>query len=279
MKEQINKYWIELKTGTKKMFKEFFNKETNKKQRANMWTFSRLIIPIITIITSILGLLTNTIGLLITSSIFAGFGAVTDYFDGKSSRKHNSSSEYGKKLDQITDKVFSGLIGINLLFINPNYIIILIGELLIASTNIFYKVKNKDLNICSTKIGKIKQFPLFISLSLGYLSNINSILFVISNISILLTALMQLATTNSYIINNNKEIKKTNKKKVIINKTDISNDEDIKQEEKSKTINNNKKIEKIKEKKKLYEDMKQLLQELETENIEEYNYVNKKSKN
>ena len=38
------------KLGTKTMFKEFFNKETNKKQRANMWSFTRIIIPFITII-------------------------------------------------------------------------------------------------------------------------------------------------------------------------------------------------------------------------------------
>ena len=44
MKETISEFLKNFKSGTKLMFKEFFNKETNKKQRANMWTFSRLII-------------------------------------------------------------------------------------------------------------------------------------------------------------------------------------------------------------------------------------------
>ena len=50
MKDKIKNYYKELKDGTKNMFKEFFNKETNKKQRANMWTFLRLISPIFIIL-------------------------------------------------------------------------------------------------------------------------------------------------------------------------------------------------------------------------------------
>ena len=45
MKGKLKKHFKELESGTKIMFKEFFNKETNKKQRANMWTFSRLRLP------------------------------------------------------------------------------------------------------------------------------------------------------------------------------------------------------------------------------------------
>ena len=144
MKEEIKKYWEEFKSGTKTMFKEFFNKDTNKKQRANMWTFARFIIPIITLITSIIAISTASIPLFIATGIIAGMGAVTDYFDGKSARKHGSTSEYGKILDQASDKFFAGIIGINLLFLNPNYIYVLLGEALIAAINIGYKLKNKD---------------------------------------------------------------------------------------------------------------------------------------
>ena len=207
MKEEIKKYWEEFKSGTKTMFKEFFNKDTNKKQRANMWTFARFIIPIITLITSIIAISTASIPLFIATGIIAGMGAVTDYFDGKSARKHGSTSEYGKILDQASDKFFAGIIGINLLFLNPNYIYVLLGEALIAAINIGYKLKNKDLSISSTMIGRIKEWPLFFTLALGYLSTIDHTLLLVSNYSIILTAAFQLTTAVSYIKSNSKALK------------------------------------------------------------------------
>ena len=225
IKNTVKQGLNEFKLGTKKMFIEFFNKETNKKQRANMWTFLRLIIPLITIITSIISISVSSPVLFLTTGLIAGFGAVTDYFDGKSSRKHNSVSQYGKLLDQISDKIFAGIIGINLLFINFNYIFVLLGELLIAGVNVGYKLKYNDLDITSTKMGKIKEWPLFVTLALGFLSPINPTLLSVSNISILLTILFQLKTAESYLINNSKEAKKLENKKYSINVQDIEEKE------------------------------------------------------
>jgi len=218
VKEIIKKYWHEFKLGTKTMFKEFSNKETNKKQRANMWTFTRLIIPVITVNLSIIAIITNFIPFFIATACVAGFGALTDKFDGAAARKYQSNSEYGKLLDQITDKSFAGIIGINLLFLNPSYIFVLLGEALISLVNISYKLKYKDININSTYMGKAKQIPLFLSLALGYLSTINHTLLLVSNLSILITIVFQLATTTSYIKNNNKSVKelKKNSEKIII---------------------------------------------------------------
>ena len=168
IKNTVKQGLNEFKLGTKKMFKEFFNKDTNKKQRANMWSFSRLIIPIVTIITSAIAIITASYPLFAITGCIAGFGAVTDYFDGRSSRKHKSQSQYGKVLDQITDKFFAGIVGINLLFINFNYIFSLLGELLIAAVNVGFKLKYNDLDITSTRIGKIKTWPLYISFSDKY---------------------------------------------------------------------------------------------------------------
>lgn len=211
MKEMLKKYYEEFKIGTKKMFKEFFKQETNKKQRANMWTFTRLVTPAITVTLSIIAIITASIPLFITTACIAGFGALTDKLDGLSAKKHESFSEYGKVLDQITDKSFAGIIGINLLFLNPLYIFVLLGEALIALVNISYKLKYKEMDINSTIIGKVKQTPLFLSLALGYLSTINTTWLAISNFSILLSVIFQLATAVSYIENNNKEVKKLKK--------------------------------------------------------------------
>lgn len=231
MKEMIKKYWAEFKIGTKTMFKEFFNKKTNKKQRANMWTFTRLIIPILTLICSIIAITTASIHLFIATSVIAGFGALTDKLDGASAKKHQSYSEYGKVLDQVTDKTFAGVIGINLLFLNMNYLFILLGELAIALVNVTYKLIHKDLDINSTKVGKIKQVPLFLSLALGFLSTINPTLLLISNISIILSVLFQLATAASYIKSNQESVKelKSNKKNIDL----MENEDDF---DKNKTL-------------------------------------------
>jgi len=260
LKEEIKLIFKEFKIGTKIMFKEFFNKETNKKQRANMWTFARLITPLATVVCSIIGITTGILPFLMASGIIAGMGAITDYFDGKSSRKHNSASEYGKLLDQVSDKVFAGIIGINLLFLNPAYIIVLLGEVIISSVNVYYKFKYKNLESTSTKIGKIKEWPLFFTLAFGYFSTLNPSCLVISNISIAITFVTQLLTTNSYITRNKKQIKSFNQFSNNILYNEIGDNDKTKTLElkKNNVISNN--ISKIDEYKKLRDDLNDLNQ-------------------
>ena len=248
-----------LKGGTKTMFKEFFHKKTNKKQRANMWTFQRLIIPIITLITSIIGMINGIMPLLIASSILIGYGGITDYFDGKSARKYNSVSEYGKVLDQVVDKYFAGMISINIAIINPIYIPVVLMELAISGVNMYYKHKYPNISDKSSMIGRIKQWPLFTSLFLGFLSPINEILSVIATSTVILTLILQASTLTEYTLSKYKEAKKTDKKiekkkniNVIINNEDNKD----KTNTKVKTITCNKSITnkkyKVKVKKKDY---------------------------
>ncbi len=248
MKDIIKKYLRDFKIGTKKMFKEFFNKKTIINQLANMLTFTRLIIPFITLILSIAAIITSLLPLFVASGIIAGMGALTDYFDGKISRSTKTTSEYGKMLDQLSDKFFTGIISINLLFLNPNYVFILIGELIISSINMIFKLKYKELSINSTMIGKVKQWPLNLSLIIGYLSTINNFSFAISNISIIITFLFQLMTAGSYINNNKNEIKKINntKKSINVNIDTDKNDElvNVKNYDNTININNNLEIQK-----------------------------------
>lgn len=208
MKKEIKRNWEEFSNGTKLMFKEFFNKDTNKKQRANMWTFSRLIISFFIPICSILSIISSLPLFLIFSLLITCFGALTDFFDGRSARKYNSTSEYGALLDQIADKVFSIMIGINVSLFNPLFIITILGEGLIAGTNILYKLKNNKLKIKSTQIGRIKQWPLSISLILGFLSLLSPGIHIYLNISVIITFILQLITTTSYIKCNNESINK-----------------------------------------------------------------------
>lgn len=210
-KSEAKKNNLLLKNGTTKMFKELTKKTTYKKQIANLLTFIRILVPMITLILSIFAINFNIIPLLISCSIIAGIGGLTDMFDGMISRKTNSTSEYGRLLDQISDKEFAGVIGLNLLFLNFNYLSILLGEAIIVLVNIFYKVKYKDLSNNSTLIGKAKMIPLFSTLILGYLSPINSVLMSVSNITIIVTLAMQFLTTISYIEKYNTQIKELKK--------------------------------------------------------------------
>lgn len=231
--KEIKNYWKLLKSGTKTMFKEFFNKQTNKKQRANMLTFSRLIISFIIPILTIVAIISSLQVIFTSIFIATGIGALTDFLDGRSARKHNSYSKYGKFLDQLADKSFAGMLGISLSFLNPMFLINILGELIVFATNFAYKLKNENLNLKSTTIGKIKEWPLFISLALGFLSINNPILHNVVNASIFTTLAFQLATIASYINQNETEIKKEKEK----NEYQTSN-LDVKEtkEEKVKTL-------------------------------------------
>lgn len=211
MKEKIKKYLIEFKCGTKTMFKEFFNKKTNKKQRANMWTFSRLISTLFITILSILSAILNLPIFLYTAGGVAIAGAITDFFDGRSARKHESYSDYGKKLDQAVDKVFGCGIAINLIaFVNPAYLFLLIGEISIATINILYKSRFKECNDTSSILGKIKQWPFFTSLFLGFFTPLNSMICTITKLMALLTLIMQTATSIDYAQKNAKIVNNLN---------------------------------------------------------------------
>ena len=182
------------------MFKEFFNKDTNKRQRANMWTFSRLVlsfgIPIVAIF-----------GKLITATILTSLAAFTDFMDGKSARKHKSVSSFGIKLDILADKVFSFMMGISLSLVNPLFLFNILGEAIISFINIYYKSKYNLLHPCSSFIGKIKQWPLFATFTLGYLTIFLPWLTNINNILIFISFILQLNVAKDYLIKNNNMVR------------------------------------------------------------------------
>lgn len=203
-----------LVNGTKELWNDFFSKEDNEKQRANMWTFTRLILPFLIVISSSKAFTSNeekNKKLYLASSIFlTSFAAFTDFIDGKSARKHNSTSEYGKLLDQVADKVFAFMLGLNLTNLDPKYLRIVIGEVLIAGVNLYYKAKDNDIKQSSTKIGKIKEWPLFITLASGYIALLDNRFGKAKDTLIDATNLLQAATICSYI-KQNKELIKSKK--------------------------------------------------------------------
>lgn len=203
-----------LVNGTKELWSDFFSKDNNEKQRANMWTFTRLILPFLIVISSSKSFTSKDEKekkLYLASSIFLTcFAAFTDFIDGKSARRHNSTSEYGKLLDQVADKVFALMLGLNLTNLDPKYLRIVIGEILIAAVNLYYKAKDNDIKQSSTKIGKLKEWPLFITLASGYISAFDNRFSSLKDGLIDTTNALQFATICSYI-KQNKELIKSKK--------------------------------------------------------------------
>lgn len=264
LKNECKNYLSKFKIGTIQMFKDLCKKKTRKKQIANSLSFTRLLTPFITIILSTIALVTNILPLFTIAGIITILGGCTDFFDGMVARKTNSTSEYGKLLDQITDKVFAILLGIDLAIINPLFIIPILGESFIAAINLKYKLNHKDLAHKSTLIGRIKEFPLFLTLGLGYFCPVNSICLNIVKLLLPLTFALQSATAVSYIIKNEKEIKN---QKTSNNLSNIRLEENLDTDEKN---TNKKEKEKSKTSKRIeqYKELKRLLEETKTEEKE-----------
>lgn len=186
---ELKKNWIEFKNDTKTCIKELKNKETRKKQIPNMFTASRLFAPFFIIPTALLGNIPLTI-------IFSISFALTDFADGFFARKYNASSEYGRKLDPITDKVFAGSLLIPLIIINPFVIINLIGEIIIALINTNSQLNN---NLPKTVyLGKIKTTALYTTIALSYVSLALGILPSVINPFVIGTSLLQGASAYEY---------------------------------------------------------------------------------
>ena len=201
-KSFIKKFNLEVKN----MFREFANKSTRKKQCANMLTFSRIILAFLIPILTFVGMtISSNFALIIIASTTA-LGAITDFADGYVARKYNITSEFGSFLDTISDKIFSVMIGISLAFINPLFLINILGEACIAFYNVNYYLKHDASNQKSTLIGKIKQWPLGATFILGFLSTLVPSLTTILNAIIFSTLSMQILTLGSYIYKNKANI-------------------------------------------------------------------------
>jgi hypothetical protein len=92
------------------------------------------------------------------------------------------------------------------------------------------------LDIKSTQIGRIKQWPLFSTLVLGFISTLLPQLTIMTNLFIVLTFILQAITTSSYIKENNKNINKLVKEN---NTNQIEIEYTKEEKEKTKTLEKN----------------------------------------
>ncbi|MFW5891338.1 MAG: CDP-diacylglycerol--glycerol-3-phosphate 3-phosphatidyltransferase [Nanoarchaeota archaeon] len=117
-------------------------------------------------------LLQNTLVMDITALIIFVIAALTDYYDGKLSRKHNIISTFGKMMDPIADKALT-LTAFFMFFLFEYlplwvFVIIAFREILITIIRLYFLVKGKA--IAAERAGKVKTTFQFITLSFIYIA-------------------------------------------------------------------------------------------------------------
>ena len=109
-----------------------------KKIIPNMLTAFRLVIAPIILIFGFLGKINIVLVLTI-------LGCITDLIDGFLARKWDVVSQFGAKLDAVSDKVFATALLLSLVKKAPILIIVVIFESVIASMNLYFYKNLKDL--------------------------------------------------------------------------------------------------------------------------------------
>lgn len=191
-----------------------------KKQIPNLLTASRIISPLVIIPIA----LTGNIAL---CGLVTGLFATTDLFDGYLARKFNATSNLGKILDAVSDKIFATTAIIPLILTNPLFLINTLGEIGIGLYNSYSQVKGYTQN--STMTGKIKSASLYTTIVAGYLSPVLNLPSLLAPALVLATGIMQFKTLETYRDNYEKFIdnKTSDEKPVVINET-INEKEDVK---------------------------------------------------
>lgn len=190
MKKRIKKIFTEFKYDLKYNIKELLNKNTFYKQIPNLLTTIRalVLIPFNILYFS---------GNLKWATIILAIAFFTDAIDGNIARKYNLVSKFGANLDAICDKIMAIGVMIPVCFSNSLLLINLALEIIIATTNTFASLFGIKVN--SSKIGKFKTWPLFITITLFYMNLFVKLESVILNTLITITALLQVLTTMDYI--------------------------------------------------------------------------------
>ena len=130
-----------------------------KKKIPNILTFSRLFF---TLLILLFGLL-KQFNLVL---IFCIIASITDFFDGFLARKFKAITSFGAKLDAVVDKVFVICLLITLINTNISFLVLLLLEMLIGISNLYYYFKLSYVN--SLLVGKIKTASLFVTIIIAY---------------------------------------------------------------------------------------------------------------
>ena len=192
MKKEKNSVFNEYKEQIKEAINDLKTKGRRHRQIPNILTVLRLTAPFFIIPAAFSGNIPLAIGLT------AGFG-LTDLADGFIARHWELTSELGKNLDAVCDKVFAGTLLIAASFANPILLCNLALEGAIAGINIYKTIKGEEVH--STFIGKAKTWALFTLAGLGLITPILNMTTPL-NALVGVTSAMQALTIASYLFKN-----------------------------------------------------------------------------
>ena len=243
MKQGIKENWKRYKALIKDAITDLKTKGRRYRQIPNILTSTRLIAAPLFIIPAAL---TANIPLIV---IFTTIFSLTDALDGFIARHYHLTSELGKDLDAICDKVFAGSLLIASSFFNPTLIYNLILEAIIAGINVRAKINNQTRSsVSSLYIGKIKTCALYPLLGVGFLSKFLDVSTLFNTLFIMTTS-MQMLTITGYLL---KYEEKRHQKTITtsLNNSEVSLeevDEEDKEHEKEKVIEPNHPLDTYKE--------------------------------
>ena len=169
-------------------------------------------------------------GNILPSVISAALFASTDFIDGRIARKYNGTSDLGKALDPVVDKVFVIVPSLAILPFAPVIAFNIAAEGIIAYINTKSYTKGKKVK--SSFLGKFKTFFIFPAIVLCYMQAALNLptLTILTNIFCASTFAIQCATAYDY------------HKKSKINSNDLKEEDKIfiqKEEEKQEKLKKN----------------------------------------
>lgn len=191
MKKGMKEVFDNYKTLIKDAVMELKTKGKRHRQIPNLLTATRLIAaPCFIIPAAIVG----SVPLIIT---FTAIFSLTDLLDGYIARKYHLTSELGKDLDAICDKIFAASLLLAASIANPILLFNLGLEGVIAAVNTHQKITGKKPS--SLYVGKIKTWALFGLIGAGIVSPYLEIPGLFTALLAASTS-MQMLTIASYIL-------------------------------------------------------------------------------
>lgn len=220
MEKESNDVFKKYKKQMSEAIDDLKTKGRRHRQIPNILTTMRLTAPCFIIPAAIVG----NIPFIIISVAALG---LTDLVDGFIARQFKLTSELGKDLDALADKIFAGTLLLASSIANPTLLINVGLEMAIAGINARQKLSGGETS--SSLIGKAKTWALFALAGVGIVSPALGISNLLNPLMIATTA-MQTLTIGSYLLKYGKD----SKKQTVDSKQDLSNETNEPKEEESK---------------------------------------------
>ena len=210
MKEDKNRVLLEYRKEINRALVDLRTPGKRHRQIPNVLTVLRMTAPLFIVPSIIIGNLPMTVALISAFSL-------TDVADGFIARKFHLTSELGKDLDAISDKIFASTLLLSASICNPILLTNLALEGVISLINANKKLHGQEVR--SSLVGKAKTWFLFATAGVGLISPYFKVNKTLKPLMLMTTG-MQLLTVKSYL-KKDKVQKNVVSEKIEIQKKDV----------------------------------------------------------